>query len=540
MLTIASDRAKGRGRRGPARRAALLLAGAAALVTGAVSVGVAPSAQAATGQKLDLRVLVVDDGSGRVDPLSQAMTLEGLPFTTVTLGDPSRPLLTAAFLASGTEGRFQAIVLPNESGPGLSVDEAAALRTYETTFGVRQVDAYTSGGSALGLDAPGYNGPLNGMTAAVTADGQAQGFGYLTGPVPMAIGSYGYLSMPLSPLPAGTTFTSLVTAPIPGTDLAGSLVGAFTSAGRSELAITMNYNPGQSHFRMLAHGIISWMTQGIHFGYNRNNFTFHFDDAFAPDARWDMDNNCTPGEDCPATVAATPDIRMTAEDVAHVAAWVQTSGYKPTLAFNGYYSQYDSNGAPWNGMDGLTNALLANKDSFRWLNHGYVHIYQGCVQNFAVAPWTCATTTPEGAVAWTSEADISSEITANITQGNALGLSFDATEYLSGEHSGLQSLPQMPTDNPNFAAALTANGIKVIGSDASRETGTRTVGSAQTIPRHPTALYYNTSTAAEAVDEYNWFYAPSPAGNCVATSTTTCLPAPLDGSSGTVPGTTPA
>ena len=48
----------------------------------------------------------------------------------------------------------------------------------------------------------------------------------------------------------------------------------------------------------LGHGIISWMTRGVHFGYNRNNFTFHFDDAFSSDALWNTDANCTPGEDC--------------------------------------------------------------------------------------------------------------------------------------------------------------------------------------------------------------------------------------------------
>ncbi len=39
-----------------------------------------------------------------------------------------------------------------------------------------------------------------------------------------------------------------------------------------------------------------------------------------------------------------------------------------------------------------------------------------------------------------------------------------------------------------------------------RWTGCRVVGTATTIPRHPTALFYNTATQAQAVDEYNWFY----------------------------------
>ena len=49
------------------------------------------------------------------------------------------------------------------------------------------------------------------------------------------------------------------------------------------------------------------------------------------------------------------------------------------------------------------------------------------------------------------------------------------------------------------------------------------VGSANTVPRHPTALYYNTTTRAQAIDEYNYFYAVAPAGTCTAN----CLATPL-------------
>ncbi|HEX2805084.1 MAG TPA: Ig domain-containing protein [Kineosporiaceae bacterium] len=543
MLTVTSARTMSADRRRPVRWAALLLAGAVALVTGAGSVAVAPVARASAGQRLDLRVLVVDDGSGWVGAIAQTMAAEGVPFTDVKLADANRPTLTPGFLASGTEGYFQAVVLPDETGAGLSASEFSALRAYEAAFGVRQVDASTWANPAVGLNyaaSPGYIGSLNGMTATVTASGQAQGFGYLSGNLPIAPGSYGFLALPMSAttasvMPAGGTFTPLVTVPIPGTASAGSLLGVYTLGGLSQLVITMNYNSGQQHFRMLAHGIISWMTQGIHFGYDRNNFTFHFDDAFSPDARWDSANNCTPGEDCPASVKATTDIRMTAADVAHVVAWEQASGYVPTLAFNGYYSQYDSNGALWNGTDALTNALVANKGAFRWLNHGYEHVYQGCTQDFTVIPWRCVTNPVGQAPAangsnlvWTPQAVVSSEITQNIAVGRSLGLPFDPSEYLSGEHSGLFLTPQQPVDNPNFAAALSANGIKVIGADASREPSSRVVGGATTIPRHPTAVYYNTSTAAEAADEYNYFYLPAPAGKCVTTATTTCMSTPVD------------
>ncbi len=217
---------------------------------------------------------------------------------------------------------------------------------------------------------------------------------------------------------------------------------------------------------------------------------------------------------------------MTPDDVAAAVAWEAANNYQLTLAFNGFYADP--------ATDPLTQAFVANASAFRWLNHGYEHLYQGCVQNFTVVPWQC-TVDANGNTVWMSQADIYNEIQNNIATGQALGLPFDTTEYLSGEHSGLYLLPQQPADNPNFAAALTQAGILRIASDASRDPGSRQVGSAITVPRHPTALYYNTSTQAAAVDEYNWLYtsrANGGSGYCEDNpATATCI-APLDPATG--------
>src|SRR5450631_2832925 len=129
MFTVTSARSKGGGRRGPA---GLLMAGVVSLGLVAVSVGVAPVASAmGSGQRLDLRVLVVDDGSAWVGAITSTMTAEGVPFTDVRLADPGRAVLTAGYLSSGTEGYFQAVVLPEETGAGLSAAEFTALQSYE-------------------------------------------------------------------------------------------------------------------------------------------------------------------------------------------------------------------------------------------------------------------------------------------------------------------------------------------------------------------------------------------------------------------------
>jgi len=107
--------------------------------------------------------------------------------------------------------------------------------------------------------------------------------------------------------------------------------------------------------------------------------------------------------------------------------------------------------------------------------------------------------------------------------------------------------------NPFLPAAFAAEGIKAFGADASKPypdpatvtfspqaAGTTYAGatdvagatfsepntSAQAVPRYPTNIYYNVSTAAQELAEYNWIYAVPPGGNCVDSATTTCMATP--------------
>jgi hypothetical protein len=99
--------------------------------------------------------------------------------------------------------------------------------------------------------------------------------------------------------------------------------------------------------------------------------------------------------------------------------------------------------------------------------------------------------------------------------------------------------------NPYFIPALEGVGITDVGDDASKnypnpptaEFGigkayvgpeyqageTFLEGKAQVVPRHPINIYYNASTEAQEVDEWNTlFLPPSKGGQCENTSTTTC------------------
>ena len=494
------------------------------LVAGVVTSSATSTTAATLPLRIDLRVLLLDDNSPWVDAIESQMQIEGVPYSAVQLGSPARSVITDGFLASGDRAFYQAVVGPDYLLSQLSDSERTALRAFEARFGVREVDGFNWPNASVGLNAPAVIGDINGTTATVTAAGRAGGFGYLNGPVPFSAGSWSYVAEPLAPAAqlAGASFSTLVGAPLPN-GATGSLLGVYTNAGVEQMVITAAFSSTLPQFRFLAHGIITWATRGVHFGYNRNNLTFHVDDAFASVALWNSDANCTPGEDC--TGPAESSVRMTPADVTYAVNWMQANGYQLTLAFNGAYADA--------AADPLTQALQTNATSFRWLNHGAEHLYQGCVQDFSVVPWQC--TSDANGIVWMDQQTIYNEIANNIAIGRSLGLPFDATEYLSGEHSGLFLLPQQPADNPNFAAALTQAGILHIGSDTSRDNVARQVGSATTIPRHPTALYYNTATQAQAVDEYNWLYntrANGGSGYCEDNpATATCI-APLDPATG--------
>ncbi|MFJ3170432.1 hypothetical protein ACIPJK_06570 [Streptomyces roseus] len=510
--------------------------GVAALISVALP---AATAHAAVTPRIDLKVLVVDDGGSSVDAITAELRDTGVPYTRVLLGSTGRPVINAGFLADTVDGRprakYQGVVLPNENPFGEGSAEMAALSAYETAYGIRQVDAYTWAHPGVGLeytDNGGYSGQLDGTQAAVTAAGKAGPFNYLGGQVAfednstLVPESYGFMGKPR----AG--YTSYLDAPVAGGR--ASLVGEYAHDGRSELVVTFGYNQYQQQFRLLARGIVDWLTQGIHLGQERNYFAVHVDDVFAPDARWSKELDCTPGDyACPGGEGKESTIRMSAADAQYAAQWQTAKNFKLDLLFNA------GAGEEWKaqngGTDALTAQLIADRAKYRWMNHTYSHPFLGCVQNTAVVPWTC-TKNAAGAVNWMSRADISAQIRDNNNWAASKGITTDRTELVTGEHSGLKTLPQQPQDNPNLAGALADNGVKWAGSDSSREPAQRAVGSALTVPRYPMNVYYNTGTNAEMADEYNWIYTSRAAGGSGVCednpATSTCLPAPLDTATG--------
>ncbi|MET9850695.1 hypothetical protein [Streptomyces ossamyceticus] len=493
--------------------------------------------------RIDLRVLVVSDGGPSTDAIAAELTAAGTPYTEIDLTRSDRTVIDAGFLADTVDGRprarFQAVVLPSDNPFPAGSAEMAALVAYEQTYEIPQVDAYTYARPEAGLQYPvygGYSGSMDGAQAQVTTAGKAGPFGYLDGAVPFedndpAIGeSYAYLSRPV----AGADFTPYVDAAVPGQSTRGSLVGEYRHDGRRELVVTFVYNQYQQQFRLLARGIVEWMTGGVHLGASRNYFAVHVDDVFAADDRWNTQLNCTPGDvDCTDPNAQPDPIRMTPGDVDHAITWQNQKNFTLDFAYNGAGSV--DHREDHNGTDALADRLIAQRNKFRWINHTYSHPFLGCVQDTSVVPWKCATNA-DGSTRWVSRNEISDEIATNRVWGQINGLPLENDELVTGEHSGMKVLPQQPQDNPNLALAVDDNDIAWLGSDNSREPAQRQVGPATTVPRYPMNVFYNAGRAAEQVDEYNWIYtsrAQGGSGICEDNpATTTCLTAPLDTATG--------
>src|SRR6185369_2554567 len=204
-----------------------------------------------------------------------------------------------------------------------------------------RIIAYTWANPAVGLTTT-WSGTLDGAQLTVTDAAKASGFGYLKGSLdidnrdPGVAESYGYLAAAA----AGAGFTPLVSATAPGGGPSGALMGVYAHDGREELVVTLAMNRFQTHAMVLGHGLVQWLTKGVHLGHWRNWFSVHVDDVLLPDDRWHTGANCTVGDSCnvardPGQYPYNTTIRMNATDVDTLIAWQNARGVKLDLAFNG-------------------------------------------------------------------------------------------------------------------------------------------------------------------------------------------------------------
>ena len=443
---------------------------------------------------------------------TSALKTDGVPFDAIVTRDT--PITTDLLQTDADHGNYEAVILASgslmdwSSGSGVDTmtpDEWTALQGYEKAFAIREINAYDYPQPMFGTGWGGNCGDKSGTTATVTPAG-ASVFTDLAGSFPVDSGVFGCETTPWP----GSAWQTLISGPN------GGIVGTtIRTDGVETMFDSYSGADWTIYTRLLAHGMLNWVTKGVYLGMHRDYFRLDVDDVFLGNDRWD-----------PATHALNPDessiIRMTPNDVLRAAQWEQKSGVQLNFLFNG--DGADPTGAstsnnssaatarsagaphqtttttqsgttttakappkkqpkpkpvkpikvPKNVSDPLTVALLLTKDQFRWTNHTFTH--------------------PE--LDASDEPTIESEIKQNIDFGTKYKLPFDKTELVTGGHTGYQ--------NPNMPDALAKTGIKWFGEDNSRQPKQYGLANALSVPRWPTGVYYNVGTKAEELDEYNY------------------------------------
>ena len=133
--------------------------------------------------------------------------------------------------------------------------------------------------------------------------------------------------------------------------------------------------------------------------------------------------------------------------------------------------------------------------------------------------------------------------TTDVTGGGPVVLTYTDTGSAGTPASGPTGInaavESAYPQNPSLIPAFESVGIQYFGADASKAYpnpnvagstaatypagSTFTDGTAQAIPRYPTNIYYNASTEAQEVSEFNTLYTSvAEGGKCVASATTTC------------------
>ncbi len=377
-------------------------------------------AGAATPPQLDLRVLVIGD-SATQDSTTAAwqstLSADGVAYTLVTAtGGYGSETVNLPALSSGSTGNFNGVVIA-DAPAGFAAGQLNALFSYESQFGVRQIDGAAFPSPALGQTyVSGANQTLDNTTATLTTAGLA-GLPALKGTLAFAAGTFGTPAT----ADAGAPFTPWIENSA-GQSLGGVYqhpgVASDLQAGVSELSLNFNYNANQLQWLLMAPGLIDWVTQDTHLGLSRNYFGQDVDDVFIADNEWSSQYQCTPGAEdppdytCPTGVDnnpadTPPDVQMSAADVAYVTNWEAQTGIKLNLAFNAVGActgtaassanctgSVTENAAGENGKTytdpgyvvdatmpddaAFVDALLGAKADFNWETHTWSHQFLGC------------------------------------------------------------------------------------------------------------------------------------------------------------------
>jgi hypothetical protein len=457
----------------PVRRAITAAAGPQAVAAAPAGVDHSPDVRPApvAGAMLDARVLVItaEGTDPALDAIAGALARLGTPFDVLDAGAAGRPPLTADQLATGSHGRYYAVILDrgtlvlSSGASAFTDDEWNVLTSYEAAFGVRRLVLYGVPDQGYGFsgDPTGVDTSTTPLAAHCTAAGAAL-LATTNCDNPVSI-SNAFVYEAAAPLDDQTVPLLIDDA---GHPLA---VTRQYANGREALVLTFAQAARLDHTAQLVYELIRWVSRGVFLGERHAYFGPQIDDLFLASDIYDM---------------LEPDVRITDTDLQTFHDWQAQQRANPVAA--GLRFAFAVNTVRTTGAADAPLALKAQAlaSDFAWINHTYDHTEMDQM----------------------SEADAYDEITVNTTRMRGLGLQpFSPQNLVTPSITGL--------DNPMVMAAAYAAGVRYLVSDASvmgydmvpfneGQLNPSQPGILM-IPRRPTNIYYNVSTPDEEVAEYN-------------------------------------
>jgi hypothetical protein len=499
---------RGPRRRGPARSAAVAIAVAlVALLLPAW--GASASAEPLSGVPIDMRLLVISADESETDypAIRSFLDQVGMPYDVLVA---TRDTLTPEVLSDGTSrGKYQGIVLTTGNltyldpvagwQSAFSPEEWATLRAYQSTFGVRSVTSYTFPEAAYGLEYAGYVDTLGSSLGATLTDAGRMVWPYVNEANPVQLtGAWVYLGRVLDP----ARTTPLLNVTVGGETYPVASVTSYD--GYENLTVTVANNPNLVHSLLLSTGWINWVTKGHWLGNRTANMDIQIDDLFIADDVWD-----------PATNTASGSYRNRPVDITALVNYQNARRADPLTP--GFKMEWAFNGSGASSTDPLTQAVVANRSQFGFINHTFDHFNLDCGD--------CPD--PTGVIT-TNPAQIRDQIRRNRELGISLGLPSDVDTLVQPDISGINTPP-----NPMAQQAAGDEGIRYWIGDTSRpgqnnpsfNVGFATPGDPRVyvVPRHANNLFVAASTPAQWVSVFNHFYAPGG----ILCAITTCFDRPL-------------
>jgi hypothetical protein len=437
---------------------------------------------------IDLKILVIaaDGNEADLPAIEQALDYLGTPYS-VYIAAQTPNGLTPDKLANGCHGYYQGIILTdgelsyyNGSSyvSALSQQEWTNLWSYQATIGVRMVSWYTYPTTDYGYQALSsvVDTSTTPLPLKLNASGQ-QIFSYMPGNATVTLQyAYTYLANALTD---GTTTPFL-------TDASGHALGLIhkTSDGRETLSLTFDSNPNLLHSIVLSYGLVNWLTRGLFLGQRHIYMSPQIDDVFIDDSDWQPTTPCGTNVDNTGFT-----YRISGSDWQNVLAWqngVRANAVSRNVTLTMAYNGFGTSAGAYS-PDTLTPAAKSNQAPFYWVSHTYDHTNLDSV-DYATA---------------------AAEITQNNQTAAAMGFThFNKSNMVTPDISGLT--------NPNFLQAAFDNGIRYLVTDTSKAGYNNPSPNAGIynsyqpqilmIPRHPNNLFYNVSTPAAWVAEYNCIY----------------------------------